>query len=523
MIFREGATPFQGGGIRSSRLLSMTLKVVVSVLLALPWQARAQQHGMGAILDDAQYLAQPALASIARRDYASLPRAHSLREFCPVPGDQGETGTCAAWSSAYHARTMLEAIAENRRGAQANSGETFSPSYVYNQIRQSEGCDDGTNLSHALALIRERGCLKASVLRFDCDFSDWTRYEEITKPFVIKDYLRLHLPYGNNKVLPVKKALVEGQPVVIGMHLTRTFFKPGSDGLYRPTEEERQLDLKQVVEERRFSGHAMTVVGYDDSKGAHGAVQIINSWGPGWGAGGYCWVEYEDYNRFVHQSYSMIGATPEPVRPVPPEPPPKPVPPVPPPSPPQPVYKDTVAGLFLLETERGVRMKGRFDEKRKAYRLAEKHPAGTRFRIYLKNDKPVYLYAFGFDQTGKTFDVFPHQADVSPYIPYHKAHVPIPDDDHFIEVDDVPQRNDLCVIYSVKALPIEKLKERLAARGARLVAERVPLRQAVAEELASLGCAAVPEAQVTHASGEFSFTAKRADEVCVPVVLEFGS
>lgn len=501
---------------------------VSALMLAGSGEIRAHGHGQGAILDDAVVLAQPAVFTLSRRDAENLPRAHSLKAFCPTPGDQGETSTCGAWSSAYHARTMLEAIVENRRGAAANDEEVFSPSFVYNQIRQSEGCEDGTMLPYALKLIREKGCLKASVLRYDCDFDDWERYEGLASPFVIKHFLSLHQPYGNNKVLPVKKALLEGQPVVIGMHLTKSFHATGSDGLYRPTAADRELDLQEIVEKRRFSGHAMTVVGYDDSKGRHGAVQIINSWGPRWAEGGFCWVEYEDFNRFVHHSFSMIGESPEPIQPIqPPKPvqpilPPRPVQPPPPPPPPQPVYRP-LAGLFLLETERGVRMKGEFDGKRGVYRLAEKHPAGTRFRIYLKNERPVYLYAFGFDQTAQTFDVFPHQAGISPYIPYHKAHVPIPDDDHFIEIDAVPQRNDLCVIYSAKELPIAKLKERLRARGSRILDEAIPLRRAVVEELQVLGFPSVPEERTSFQPDDFSFSAKRDEEVCVPVVLEFGS
>jgi hypothetical protein len=347
-----------------------------------------------------------------------------------------------------------------------------------------------------LLLMKEQGCLKAAILQFDCDFNDWEHYEEVSRPYVIKDYLRLHPPYANNKVLPVKKALLAGQPVIIGMHLTASFHRIGSDGWYRPTDEDRQTDLAKVVSERRYSGHAMTVVGYDDKRGRHGAVQIINSWGSGWADGGFCWVEYADFNRFVAQSFSMIG---------------------------QALYKETLAGHFLLETEKGARMRGKFDPDRMCYRLAEKHPAGTRFRIYLKNEKPVYLYAFGFDQTARTFDVFPHQPDVSPFIPYDKAHVPIPDDDHFIEIDAVQQRNDLCVLYSVKELPVAKLREQLEARGRQILDGHIPLRSSVTELLDKLGYSAAPEDQTNFLGDDFSFQAKRATEVCVPVILEFGS
>jgi hypothetical protein len=53
------------------------------------------------------------------------------------------------------------------------------------------------------------------------------------------------------------------------------------------------------------SGHAMTIVGYDDSiwmdinsnglvdSGEKGALKIANSWGSGWQSGGFSWVSYD--------------------------------------------------------------------------------------------------------------------------------------------------------------------------------------------------------------------------------------
>ena len=40
--------------------------------------------------------------------------------------------------------------------------------------------------------------------------------------------------------------------------------------------------------------HAMVLVGYDDN---HRAYRILNSWGPGWGDGGYFWWDYDDLEK----------------------------------------------------------------------------------------------------------------------------------------------------------------------------------------------------------------------------------
>lgn len=42
-------------------------------------------------------------------------------------------------------------------------------------------------------------------------------------------------------------------------------------------------------------GHAMCIVGYDDTIGATGAFKVRNSWGVNWGDNGYCWISYESF------------------------------------------------------------------------------------------------------------------------------------------------------------------------------------------------------------------------------------
>ena len=44
-------------------------------------------------------------------------------------------------------------------------------------------------------------------------------------------------------------------------------------------------------------GHAMTIVGYDDTFNG-GSFRIVNSWGRDWGDDGYAWIRYSDFRRF---------------------------------------------------------------------------------------------------------------------------------------------------------------------------------------------------------------------------------
>lgn len=54
----------------------------------------------------------------------------------------------------------------------------------------------------------------------------------------------------------------------------------------------------------RISGHAMCIIGYDDSKFG-GAFEVMNSWGDNWGDDGYFWVKYSDIHT-IDYAYSLI-------------------------------------------------------------------------------------------------------------------------------------------------------------------------------------------------------------------------
>lgn len=88
----------------------------------------------------------------------------------------------------------------------------------------------------------------------------------------------------------LRKALAAGQPVVFGFTVYDSF----------ESEEVARSGLMPLPGkgEQMLGGHCILAVGYDDAKqcpgGAHpGAYLIRNSWGTGWGQGGYFWMPYE--------------------------------------------------------------------------------------------------------------------------------------------------------------------------------------------------------------------------------------
>jgi hypothetical protein len=91
------------------------------------------------------------------------------------------------------------------------------------------------------------------------------------------------------------------------------------------------------------------------------------------------------------------------------------------------------------------------------YKMKNAYKSGTKFRIYISNNEPAFVYAFGTDATQKLFPVFPHAPNVSPALNYKKNDVAIPSEDHFIEMDNTVGTDYLCVLYSLEPLDINKI------------------------------------------------------------------
>jgi cathepsin L len=76
----------------------------------------------------------------------------------------------------------------------------------------------------------------------------------------------------------LKKALLEHGPLAITVNVTH-LFQAYHSGVFN------EHDPGPI-------NHAVLLVGWDDSKGAHGAWRIKNSWTTRWGEHGFMWIEY---------------------------------------------------------------------------------------------------------------------------------------------------------------------------------------------------------------------------------------
>jgi hypothetical protein len=320
-----------------------------------------------------------------------LPEAVTLLKFAPERLNQGQQGSCVAWSCAYAAQTILTSAAT---GNDPNAIR-FSPSYLYNQIKL-EGCQ-GSYLQRAMEAMAANGGVPLSSYPYneeDCDRMPNENAKQVGRQNVIHGYQRLtdgdNINQGSVSVRAVKEHLAKDAPVAIGMMVGQSFMQ-GMMGqeLWEPA----SMDASQMG----MGGHAMCVVGYDDRKFG-GAFQIMNSWGPEWGKNGVAWVRYGDFKEYVREAYGID--------------------PLPKQSAVANIPLECTIGMIDNNTNKNIPLKV---TTANVFQTISPIKKGTRFKMAVRNATECYVYVFGMDTTSGSYVLFPYLKQgetVSKHSPY---------------------------------------------------------------------------------------------------------
>ena len=151
-----------------------------------------------------------------------LPESVSLLKFAPDRQNQGQQGSCVAWSSVYAARTIVEAASTNQPG----NSTAYSPAFVYNQIGL-EGCQ-GAYIQNAMEFMATKGVVAYNDFPYDdqdCSRQPNSTLENKATQNKLHGFTRLtdgESTQGIN-VRAVKEHLAKDAPVVIGMMVGGSF------------------------------------------------------------------------------------------------------------------------------------------------------------------------------------------------------------------------------------------------------------------------------------------------------------
>ncbi|MBL0388558.1 C1 family peptidase [Tumebacillus sp. ITR2] len=240
--------------------------------------------------------------ALASKPVTATPASFVLTNLPPV-GDQGQQGSCVAWSTAYYQKSYGHGLTSSY-----STTNEFSPAFVYNQL--NGGVDGGLYPSDAYSLLVSKGDTTLSKMAYN-------QYDYTTQPnsTQLAD-AALHKNLGSTNIFQgagrgnataqqaVKNALVgtSGDQRLVGIAIP----------VY-PEWDNAQANDTYVVDahkngERSRGGHMVTIVGYDDTKvynGFTGAFKVINQWGTSWGNKGYTWISYDMFSKEVQEAWYM--------------------------------------------------------------------------------------------------------------------------------------------------------------------------------------------------------------------------
>lgn len=196
------------------------------------------------------------------------------------PGEvknQGSVGSCVPHSLAY-CREITEAT-------QSGAFREFSTGFIYanrqgtmGELLEQEGMvprDALKNLQKYGDVLEETFPhndiypVVKKLLEKEIFLNPFTY--DFAKPYRIGTYYRL---YTENEI---KTALTELGPVTICVPIYPSFYKTGAGGAVNLPQEGEKLQ----------GHHQMTITGWQE-----GHWKVLNSWGPDWGNGGYCYLPF---------------------------------------------------------------------------------------------------------------------------------------------------------------------------------------------------------------------------------------
>ena len=273
---------------------------------------------------------QPASAASAMNPETGLPYAFDLRELGLVSAvkDQGSYGTC--W--AHAAMSMLEgtAIADDPT---IDLSEWHLANYIYLGEPGLTEIDDEQRLAMGNLPENTSALLLNRVGPMDeADFPYGSGTPDRSTPITeMQQNARLevtaahrYIAWNDNKFteepLGIKKLLCSGISPTIALsvsYLSTSCYNPYYSSLYYPADRADELSGELTAEQAR-TGHAMTLVGWDDNYPAEnfnyppardGAWLVKNSWGTNWGDAGYLWISYADTNAAEFSWYDARPAS----------------------------------------------------------------------------------------------------------------------------------------------------------------------------------------------------------------------
>ena len=239
-----------------------------------------------------------------------IPSKFDLTQYCPPVSSQ-EGSSCVGFALCYGAMSIMHNVVDDRTDFAERLFTAFDPYFLYASVNDKNDmncytCECGTLLTQGLDFLKVYGSKKYWV---SPDISCNTRIASsdlggfgtrisnyrIDEYYSLVDYTETSSGWSAKPdIEAMKKALASYYPLVGGLDVDQSFASIDSRGAYQP---------KQTLG-NQLDGHAITIVGYNDSKFG-GAFLVLNSYGSDWGEDGYFWLTYKDALKYLNECYFL--------------------------------------------------------------------------------------------------------------------------------------------------------------------------------------------------------------------------
>jgi C1A family cysteine protease len=191
----------------------------------------------------------------------------------PPVGNQGGEGSCVAFSVGFATMSYYINKSQNGNYSYAHLG---SPEFLYNLCKFEGSCSTaGSMYPKAFQVLKTKGIdtwLSMPYTDYECSQQPNSQQYANAANFKISSWGYTSI---NNTEL-IKRLLYSGHPVMVAINTYQSVYNYNG-GVYSSNYGQN------------YGGHAVCIVGYNDSIGAY---KIQNSWGNGWGENGCFWIQY---------------------------------------------------------------------------------------------------------------------------------------------------------------------------------------------------------------------------------------
>jgi C1A family cysteine protease len=249
-----------------------------------------------------------------------IPSSFRMDDECPPVNNQCYIGSCISEATAYSLCGILAKRQNNwdyyYDNNRPNLDHLFSPLYMHYYIK---GCDNdcgrcGSNLGSASNFLINKGVPTLSqwnpnhcdrnACNFQPNFPPNPNNPSAFRLNSVKPIFLTGIQYASGyKTNSIKYFVSQNNPIPIAMALDQSFL----DG----SAFDNPKDIWQYFKGQSVGGHAMLIVGYDDSREA---FLVMNSWGTtNWNLkkndptndarSGFCWISYDIIENYCYEAF----------------------------------------------------------------------------------------------------------------------------------------------------------------------------------------------------------------------------